>query len=381
MSLDVRIRKKMEHYTLDVTFRSEGGIFSLLGESGSGKTAALKCIAGILTPDEGRIVVDDEVLFDSMAKINVPANKRRTGFLVHDFALFPTMTVEENIRLAAETGLLSGAWKPGNAGNPTAVQDAGIMKRDAKVALSRKAAEYLRDFSLDGIGGYYPSELSPSQKLRAAAARMLAAGPRLVLLDDPFSTLEGFTKVAMLRELKQQLDQRGIPAVFASTDRDEVYAMSSGVCVMKDGVSQSAQRKKLFFDDPKTMTGALLSGCENVTQVHAVNATHALSADWGMMFCFPAAKGFERLPAGISAIGIRAADFQVKRGKEPCFRFPVKDVRIEDGLHEWTIYFRPGNRHGAELLFKAAKSSFTKEELTSLHELYVPCGKVLRLVR
>ncbi len=146
MSLDVRIRKKMEHYTLDVTFRSEGGIFSLLGESGSGKTAALKCIAGILTPDEGRIVVDDEVLFDSMAKINVPANKRRTGFLVHDFALFPTMTVEENIRLAAETGLLSGAWKPGNAGNPTAVQDAGIMKRDAKVALSRKAAEYLRDF-------------------------------------------------------------------------------------------------------------------------------------------------------------------------------------------------------------------------------------------
>ena len=157
--------------------------------------------------------------------------------------------------------------------------------------------------------------------------------------------------------------------------------MSSGVCVMKDGVSQSAQRKKLFFDDPKTMTGALLSGCENVTQVHAVNATHALSADWGMMFCFPAAKGFERLPAGISAIGIRAADFQVKRGKELCFRFPVKDVRIEDGLHEWTIYFRPGNRHGAELLFKAAKSSFTKEELTSLHELYVPCGKVLRLVR
>ncbi len=185
----------------------------------------------------------------------------------------------------------------------------------------------------------------------------------------------------MLRELKQQLDQRGIPAVFASTDRDEVYAMSSGVCVMKHGVSEQAQRKTLFFDDPKTMTGALLSGCENVTQVHAVNATHALSADWGMMFCFPAAGGFERLPAGISAIGIRAADFQVKRGKQPCFRFPVKDVRIEDGLHEWTIYFRPGNRHGAELLFKAAKSSFTKEELTSLHELYVPCGKVLRLVR
>lgn len=381
MSLDVRIRKKLDHYTLDVTFRSEGGIFSLLGESGSGKTAALECIAGILTPDEGRIALDDAVLFDSMAKINVPANKRRIGFLVRDYALFEAMTVEENIRLAAETGFLTGAWKPGNAGNPAAARDTGNLKKSAKVALSQKAAEYLHDFSLDGIGGYYPSGLSPSQKLRAAAARMLAAGPRLVLLDDPFSTLEGFTKAAMLRELKRQLDQRGIPAIFASTDRDEVYAMSSGVCVMKEGVSEQVQRKMLFFDDPKTLTGALLSGCENVTQVHAVNATHALSAEWGMMFCFPAAKGFERLPAGISAIGIRAADFQVDRGKQPCFRFPVRDVRIEDELHEWNVYFHPGNRRGAELLFKAAKSSFTKEELISLAELYVPCRKVLRLVR
>jgi len=146
MALQVNIRKKFSGFELNVEFETEAGCMGILGASGCGKSMTLKCVAGIEKPDQGRIVLNGKVLFDSEKGINLPARERRTGYLFQNYALFPTMTVEENLSIVI----------PGK-------------KRD-KLPL---VAEQLRRFQLEGLEKRYPSQLSGGQQQRVALARML----------------------------------------------------------------------------------------------------------------------------------------------------------------------------------------------------------------
>lgn len=165
MSIQVDIQKKLGNFQLEVAFQQESGVLALLGASGCGKSMTLRCIAGIETPDAGKIVINGVTVFDSEKKIDLPPQQRQVGLLFQSYALFPNMTVVENILC-------------------------GLREKKSKAERAALAAEYVKKFHLDGLEQHLPSQLSGGQKQRCALARMLIGKPRLIMLDEPFSALD-----------------------------------------------------------------------------------------------------------------------------------------------------------------------------------------------
>ena len=181
MALSVHIKKKLKDFELAVDFDMDEGIVGFLGSSGCGKSMTLKCIAGIETPDEGRIVLDDEVLFDKKSGINLSPQKRKVGYLFQNYALFPHMTVKQNI----EAGLAAS----------------GKSKQEKKEIVER----LLEQFHIKELENSYPVRISGGQQQRAALARMMAAEPKFLLLDEPFSALDAYLKEKLMQEMMTSL--------------------------------------------------------------------------------------------------------------------------------------------------------------------------------
>ena len=193
--LQVTIKKKLGNFLLDVDFCMDGGVFAILGASGCGKSMTLKCIAGIETPDQGRIVLNGRVLFDSEKKINVPIQKRNVGYMFQSYALFPNMDVYENISVGLRA---------------RKVKDVDIVVR-----------KVMRQFQISELASRYPKQLSGGQRQRVALARLMAYEPDVLLLDEPFSALDEDLKKDLLQELKSEL-QISKPVIFVSHDKEEV---------------------------------------------------------------------------------------------------------------------------------------------------------------
>lgn len=281
MSLSVDIRKRLGAFSLDVSFTSDDATetLALLGASGSGKSVALKCIAGTERPDEGRIVLNERVLFDSAAGVDVSVQERRVGYLFQNYALFPTMTVEQNVAAGVRSG-----------------------SRAERLA---RAHEQVRAFRLDGLERHRPAQLSGGQQQRCALARIMANEPELLLLDEPFSALDGYLRWQLELELADTL--RAFPGgvVFVSHNRDEVYRMCDRVCVLTNGHSGRTVPTRELFDAPATLAEAVMSGCKNVSAATPVG-DHALSCvDWGVTLAC------EREAAGSDHAGIRAHDLRL----------------------------------------------------------------------
>ena len=250
MALYVDIEKKCGDFHLKVAFETDGEVFAILGASGCGKSMTLKCIAGIETPDRGIIRLDDRVLFDSEKRINVPARKRRVGYLFQDYALFPNMTVLENI--------LCGA-------------------KDRK-----KAQEYVKRFYLEGKETLYPNQLSGGQKQRVALARMLAADPDVILLDEPFSALDNYLKWQLELEIMKVLEMYEKDVLLVSHDRNEVYRLTDRIAVMEQGEVVDIQEKNAMFQNPKTLAATLLTGCKNISRLERREDGRFFALDWGI---------------------------------------------------------------------------------------------------
>ncbi len=256
--LSVDIRRQLSKFELRTSFELDrpDEILALLGPSGCGKSMTLKCIAGIERPDSGRIVLGDRVLFDSNEKIDLKPQERHVGYLFQSYALFPNMTVLQNV--------MSGA--------------AGASRSERE---ARARAELSR-MRLDGIERQRPTQLSGGQQQRVAMARILASDPELILLDEPFSALDGHLRWQLEMELADTL--KGFPggALFVSHNRDEVYRMCDSVCVISEGKSDPKVSVPQLFSAPGTLAAALISGCKNVSPV-AVTDDFALSSpDWGV---------------------------------------------------------------------------------------------------
>lgn len=249
MSLYVDIEKTVGNFTLRVNFETEDEVFAILGASGCGKSMTLKCIAGIEKPDRGCIILDDEVLFDSERRVNVPVRKRGIGYLFQDYALFPNMTVFENIMCGAG--------------------DKGITQ------------EFIRRFYLEGKERLYPEQLSGGQKQRVALARMLSAKPRYLLLDEPFSALDNYLKSKLEREIMDVLENYGRNVLFVSHDRNEVYRLTDTIAVMENGRVVDIRPKRELFESPRTLAATLLTGCKNVTALE-LKEGGLYAADWGI---------------------------------------------------------------------------------------------------
>ena len=311
MSLKVDIRKKAGDFTLDVTFETEGGVHALLGASGCGKSMTLKCIAGILTPDEGTISLDGKVFFDSAKKICLPPRKRSVGYMFQDYALFPTMTVLQNV--------LSGMGK----------------KKDRE-----KAMEYLRRFRVEDLHDRLPGRLSGGQKQRVAMARIAAQEPSLILLDEPFSALDEHLKWVLQNEMKTTLAKMRVPAVMVTHSRDEVYRLCSSVCCLREGRSEATMAMREFFRNPRTVTGARLSGCKNISSAQRINSHTLRAADWGVDLYFK--KGIPAdVPSRGCAVGIRAHRFHTERQPEDDNVFELQRYTSLKDPFEWNVFFDP----------------------------------------
>ena len=270
MSLEVRIKKKLGKFLLDVAFESDG-VLGLLGASGCGKSMTLKCIAGVEKPDEGRIVLDGRVLFDSEKHINLSPQERKVGYLFQDYALFPNMTVAQNIQCGTKD--------------------------------KKEVQAYLKRFDLEQVQKLYPAQLSGGQKQRTALARMLAAKPQALLLDEPFSALDNFLKARMERELMNVLDDFAGPVVFVSHDRNEAYRLTGTIAVMEQGSIVDISEKHELFKAPKTLAATLLTGCKNVTRVERLPDGSYMALDWGIRLRAPKTeeKDTEYIYAGFRA--------------------------------------------------------------------------------
>ncbi len=273
--LSVNIKKKLGGFHLDVQFEAREGTFALLGASGCGKSMTLKCIAGIEKPDEGRIVLGERVLFDSTARIDLPPQRRRVGYLFQSYALFPHMTVRQNIAAG--------------------VQHAGKAVREEKVC------EKIRRFYLDGMEEKYPFQLSGGQQQRVALARIFASEPELLLLDEPFSALDSYLKWQLEQELVTTLEAFHGTTVFVSHNRDEVYRLCQQVCLLNGGKSEEVSSVRALFESPRTLSAALLSGCKNYSRAERLDMRHVRALDWGVNLTCS-----RDIPEDTAYIGVRA---------------------------------------------------------------------------
>ena len=243
MSLVVDIEKKLGAFTLRSQFETGQGTMALLGASGCGKSVTLKCIAGIMTPDRGCIILDGETLFDSDKHIDLTPQQRRVGYLFQQYALFPNMTVTQNIQCGIRTGTRSEK--------------------------QRMAAAQMVRFRLEGLEKKYPAQLSGGQQQRVALARILASEPRAILLDEPFSALDSFLKWNLELELAELLAGFDGPILWVSHDLGECYRNCRSVCVMENGQSGAVTDMETLVRHPATPGAARLAGCRNFLSAHS----------------------------------------------------------------------------------------------------------------
>jgi len=255
MSLEVAIEKKVPGFSLAVKFTADGAPVGLLGSSGSGKTMTLRAIAGLETPDRGRIVLHGRVLYDSDQGINLPARERRIGLLFQNYALFPHLTVTENIAFGLQR--LSG-------------QD-----RNDRVARQLAAAH------LDGLANRHPATLSGGEQQRVALARALAIEPAALLLDEPFSALDTHLRGALERQLRETLASYQGSTIFVSHNLEEAYRVCEELVVLTGGAVAARGPKEEVFRYPPSLEVARLTGCKNYSRARRDSNGRVEALDWG----------------------------------------------------------------------------------------------------
>lgn len=311
MRIRVKIKKKLGDFKLDIDFTGESGRIGILGASGCGKSMTLKCIAGIETPDEGEIYLNGAALFDSKKNVNVPPQKRNIGYLFQNYALFPTMTVAENI---------------------------GAGLRGKKEDKKERIRQMIEKFRLSGLENRLPAELSGGQQQRVALARIMAYQPGVILLDEPFSALDVFLRDQLQRELKEMLaDYEGL-VIMVSHSRDEIYRFGEELLIIDQGRKIISGETKKIFEDPVYREAARLTGCKNFSNVRKTGKKTILAVDWGVELTLA-----QEIPDDITCIGYRAHDFVPVWGERPenAIRVRVTDIArlpFEDNYYlepEW----------------------------------------------
>ena len=197
MSAIVNFKKRLGSFSLEVDFEAGNEVLALLGGSGCGKSMTLKCIAGIVTPDEGQIIVDGVTFFDSKRGINLRPQQRRTGLLFQNYALFPNMTTRQNIMTVFEHGAGRNANK------------------------EERYQEIARRFFISGLEDHYPSQLSGGQQQRVALARIMASDPAVIMLDEPLSALDSFLHWQLELKLSRILREYSGTTIYVSNNRGD----------------------------------------------------------------------------------------------------------------------------------------------------------------
>lgn len=239
MSIEINIEKKLKDYTLDVEFKIKNERLALLGNSGSGKSMTLKSIAGIIKPDSGNISLNGKEIFNSKENLNVPSHLRRVGLLFQDYALFPNMTVLQNLTICTNS-----------------------------VDKFKIAERLLKYFKVSKLKDRYPYELSGGQQQRVAMARMIITNPQIILLDEPFSALDTNLRWEIENDFLNFLKSYESSAILVTHNRDEAYRICDKVAILSEGKIVDFGDKDTVFKNPSTVASAKIVGYKNIITVN-----------------------------------------------------------------------------------------------------------------
>lgn len=305
-SLSVALRKSLGKFTLESEFVAPPGITILFGASGSGKTTLLNCVAGLTSPDRGRIAIGDRVLFDSEQGINIAAERRHAGYVFQDLALFPHLSVGGNVEY-------------------------GLFRLPLRERRERSQA-ILEGFRIGDLRERKPREISGGQRQRVALARSLVTNPSILLLDEPLSGLDAPTRSRLIDDLRAWNDAHHIPIMYVTHALEEVFALSERVLVFEDGRLLAQGSPYEVLHAPRVEAIAELTGVENRLD----GVVLALHESEGTMTCNLSEAGRESQlhlevplafvkPGSGVRIGIRAGDIILATS-------PPKDISARNVL-------------------------------------------------
>lgn len=274
--LSVEICKQLAGFCLQVQFQSDNQPLGILGASGSGKSMLLRCIAGTETPTEGRIVLNGRVLFDSQRGINLPSRDRRIGFIFQNYALFPHLTVAQNIAF-------------------------GLPPQLSKPTVQRRVIDHLAAVNLADLADRYPHQLSGGQQQRVALARALASQPEALLLDEPFSALDTHLRSQLEQDLIATLRHYPGVTLFVTHNMEEVYRVAEQLLILEQGQPIAHAPKQTIFQRPRFESIARLTGCKNFSRAQPQGDSQIAAIDWGCVLDI-----LEPIPDRLAAIALRA---------------------------------------------------------------------------
>ncbi|MEH2386857.1 MAG: molybdate ABC transporter permease subunit [Nostoc sp.] len=310
VGLFVDIEKQLPSFHLRVSFNSNDQPLGLLGGSGAGKSMILRCLAGIETPSRGRIVLNGRVLFDSEQRINLPSRDRRIGFLVQNYALFPHLSVAQNIAF-------------------------GLPKKLSAGSIRVQVEEQLIAMQLQGLGDRYPHQLSGGQQQRVALARALASQPEALLLDEPFSALDTHLRSQLEQQMTETLaDYQGV-TLFVTHNMEEAYRICPNLLVLEHGRAIHYGSKHDIFEHPTTVSVAQLTGCKNFSRVVLQSSQQVEATDWGCTL-----QVIEPVKSELSHVGIRAHQFIFTNDSSQENTFPCWVVRTSETPHRMTLFLK-----------------------------------------
>jgi molybdate transport system ATP-binding protein len=227
-------------FSLDLEFSATAGVTVLFGPSGAGKTLVLDSVAGFVTPDEGRILLDDEILFDGVTRVHLPPQSRNCGYVFQNYALFPNMTLRENLAFAAE--------------------------RRPRLERHRRVSEMLDMFHLGESAGRRPHEVSGGQRQRCSIARALIGAPKLLLLDEPATGLDAPLRAEFYAALRQVRKEFATPILLVTHDLDECFEVGEEMLVLYEGKIVQRGTPREILDQPANLEVARLLGVFNVME-------------------------------------------------------------------------------------------------------------------
>ncbi len=318
MEFQIKIKKTLPGFALNVELSSQKEIIGIFGASGSGKSMLLNCISGLIKPDQGKVVINGRTVFDSDKGINLPPKDRRIGYLFQNYALFPHMTISENIAFGLD----------------------GLKKIDK----NKRVKDLMENFHLKDMDRKYPRQLSGGQQQRVALARALVVEPEILLLDEPFSALDDHLRNHMIREMSESLKEFQGTTLYVTHSIEEAYRLCSRIAILNAGSVEAFDTKRSLFQNPMTLETAKITGCKNLSKSIKLSEHLIEIPDWGIQLQTDKAVKAEEGFAGIRAHHIALAE---DTSMENCFPCWIADE--SETPFRTTLYLKIGTApHGLD---------------------------------
>ena len=341
MAITVDIEKNFKGFHLKTAFSSSTSATGILGASGSGKSMTLRCIAGIETPDRGRIVINGRTVFDSEQKINLKPQERRIGYLFQNYALFPTMSVKDNI---------------------------GCGYRGEKSEKEKRIEDFIGRYHLEGLENRFPSQLSGGQQQRVALARMMIGDPEAILLDEPFSALDGYLKDVLQKDMKEFLNQYQGDMLMVTHSRDEAFRFCNELMLLQEGRTLIFGDTRELFEQPGLVEAARLTGCKNSSRIKKMGDYQVFAVDWGVTL-----RTSYKVEDNMTHIAIRGHWMQpAQEAGENCVVFEAAEY-VETTFEHQYLVKSPNMSEDSVLWWMRPKHDFQEKPIDDLPQyLYLP---------